>query len=234
MGLFHKDVPITPADEKIAFIGFTDRTIPGSIKKFCLCYMNCSASERSAIEKELKGCGASRGAGLFGISGYDELALIFPDSWKVSDSCGAYLKSIAVEIERPPDNSLEGIAAKLLAFAKTREDKTRTSASSGGNHMLPDVTKDVISADLFELLGDRPIAHNVAAMFVFTKPSVGGKIELVDLHYENGIILRNVRIVEDKTVFIPAAYKPFSIKTVGVADRERHLQSPPMRAESSG
>jgi hypothetical protein len=120
MGLFRREAAITPSDEKIVFTGFTDRSIPGSIRKYCLCYMKCSAHERSQIEKELKKCGAKRGDALFGIQGHDEVALIFPNSWKDSDSCGAYLKSVAVELERPPDNSLEGIAANLLAYAKTR------------------------------------------------------------------------------------------------------------------
>jgi hypothetical protein len=227
MGFFHKTETITPADKKVVFTGFTDNTIPGSIRKYCLCFMKCSASERAEIEKKLKSCGAR----LFGISGHDELALIFPDSWKISDASGAYLKTVAVEIERPHQGSLEAIAGGLLAYAKAQSAPPPTPNT--GDRMLPDVTNDVIAANLFELLGDRPIASNVAAMFVFTRAAVGGKIELVDLYFENGIILWNVRIVDDKTVFIPAAYKAYPIKTVGVADLERHMESPPMRAESS-
>jgi tetratricopeptide (TPR) repeat protein len=146
--------------------------------------------------------------------------------------CGRVAEAVnefdeAIEIyERPAFRHLEEELA-VIRHAKA----VNVALASKGDHMLPDVTQDVISVNLFELLGDKPIARNVAAMFVFTKPSVGGKIELVDLYFENTIVLRNVRIVDDKTVFIPATVKPLAIKTVGIADRKRHLESPPMRAE---
>ncbi len=222
------DGKIERANEKIVFIGFTDRTIPGSIRKYFFRFVDCSRPERSTIEKNLK----ARGAELLGVSGHDELTLIFPDSQKISDACGAYLKSVAVEIERSSEHSLEDFARTLLAYRKAKVEPPAPSLSKPSKPAaLPDVTENVISANLFELLGDRPIAKNVATMFMFTKSSVGGKIELIDLYFENKIVLWNVRIVDDDTVFIPDAYKSFPIRTVGVANRERHVESPPMRAE---
>jgi hypothetical protein len=115
MSILSNDATITAADRKIVFTSFTDPSIPGSIRKFCLCFIKTSASERSAIEKKLKECGAD----LFGISGSGELALIFPGSWKISDSCDVYLKSAAVEMKCSDQSSLEAIAGRLLAYSKT-------------------------------------------------------------------------------------------------------------------
>lgn len=96
---------------------------------------------------------------------------------------------------------------------------------------LPDTTKELTDFDLFRLLGDRPIARNVAVMFATTRSVVGGRIGLVDLYFENGIVLWNVRITQERMVTIPAAYGAFPIRTVGVANLERHREGPPMRAE---
>lgn len=96
---------------------------------------------------------------------------------------------------------------------------------------LLDVTEKLMDADLFQLLGDRPIARNVSVMFETTRRVVGGRIGLVDLYFENGIVLWNVRIANERVVTIPAAYKEFPIKTVGVANLERHRELPPMKAE---
>jgi len=96
---------------------------------------------------------------------------------------------------------------------------------------LPDVTGELTKVDLFQLLGDRPIASNVAAIFAVTRRSVGGAIRLVDLYFENGIVLRNVRIVSERVVTIPGACTSMPIETVGVADLGRHEENPPMRAE---
>jgi len=95
---------------------------------------------------------------------------------------------------------------------------------------LRGVTENLTEADLFQLLGDRPIASNIARMFALLRMTQGGT-RLVDLHYENGIVLWNVRIAEERFVTIPAAYKDLPIKTVGAANLERHNEWPAMRAE---
>jgi len=227
LSFFRRAKTISPVDGKTVFTGFTDVTVPGSFRKYFLRFMDCSAPERAMIEKNLKNTGAEP----LGVSGHDELALIFPGSQEISDLCGAYLKSVAIEVKCPPGGSLKDFARILLAYSKAKIDSPPPPTSSPGELVLPDVTENVISVNLFNLLGDQPIARNVAAMFILTKDSVGGKIELVDLYFANKMVLRNVRIVDDSMVFIPTAYKSFPIKTVGVADRKRHLESPPMCAE---
>jgi len=222
-----------PAARKIVFVGFTDPSFTESLRKYLLRFVDCSAIERSALEAKLKETGAKPyGIEIEGadVKGADDLALIFPETKKISDSCGAYLRSAGVELESPSGGIPEFILL-LLAYSRPRTESSSPANLKLGEPILPDVTKGVISVDLFDMLGDGSIAQNVAAMFAFTKMSVGGKIELVDLYFENAIILRNVRIVEDKTVFIPAAYRSFPIRSVGVADGKRHLESPPMRVE---
>lgn len=107
-----RNVTITPADKKIVFTGFTDPSIPESLRKYFFRYINCSTSERSSIENNLK----KRGAEILRVKGHEELAFIFPGSQKVSDSCGDYLNSVAVEIRCFPNRGLEGIAETLLAY----------------------------------------------------------------------------------------------------------------------
>jgi hypothetical protein len=102
---------ITSGNKKVLFTGFTDHTIPGSIKKYFLRFADCSSSERQTVEGNLK----KKGAQLMGINGHNELALIFPSSWEISNSCGEYLESVAFEIECPPGCSLEQLASILLA-----------------------------------------------------------------------------------------------------------------------
>ena len=96
---------------------------------------------------------------------------------------------------------------------------------------LPDVTHKPTDVDLFQLLGDQPIALNVASMFSITRRVVGGRIGLVDLYFENGIVLWNVRITGERVITIPNSYRVFPIKSVGVPDLERHREDAPIRAE---
>lgn len=206
--------------------------MPGSLRKYFLRYVDCSAGEKSAFVAKLKETGAEPYGVNFGdvkIKGQDELALIFPSTERISDTCGAYLGRVGAELKCPPEGFPEKFVALLLAYSRPTGD----SASGGRDGALtpPDVTREIIRVSLFDLLGNRPIARNVAAMFVATRSSVGGKIELIDLHFENSIILRNVRIENEDAILIPAAYRSYPIKTVGVADRRRHLDSPPLHAE---
>lgn len=93
------------------------------------------------------------------------------------------------------------------------------------------MTGTLVDVDLFELLGDRPIHMSVFWMFGFTRGTVGGTIKLVDLYFENGLVLRNVRISNEQIVTIPAAYAVVPITKVGVADHGRHIEPPPMKAD---
>ena len=96
---------------------------------------------------------------------------------------------------------------------------------------IPNLAGELADFDLFHLLGNRPIAANVAMMFEATRRTVGGSIKLVDLYFEDGVVLRNVRIANERIVTIPSAYGMVPIKTVGVADLDRHRAWPPMTAE---
>ena len=96
---------------------------------------------------------------------------------------------------------------------------------------LPDVNAGLVDRDLFTLLGNRPITFNVAAMFETTRRVVGGKIRLVDIYFEDGVVLWNVRIANERIVTIPESYSTTPIRTVGVPDAGRHAEWPAMRAE---
>ncbi len=105
-------------------------------------------------------------------------------------------------------------------------------SSTGRTRAVPNEAETLMDCDLFHLLGDRPIAMNVTVMFQTTRRVVGGSIRLVDLYFENGTVLCNVRIANERVVSIPKSFAAIPIKTVGVADLERHREAPPMRAES--
>jgi hypothetical protein len=116
---------IAPSERKIVFIGFTDPTIPGSLRKYFLRFVDCSPAERSKLETKLKDTGAEPyGVKIEGadVKGADELALIFPGTKKISDSCGAYLKSVAVELECPSEGFPEGFIGLLLAYSRPGTD----------------------------------------------------------------------------------------------------------------
>jgi len=85
------------------------------------------------------------------------------------------------------------------------------------------------TADLFKLIGDRPLAGNVQGMFEFTRNSVGGRISYVDITYEIGIELLGVPIKEERLIEIPSDFEKMQIKTVGLPNLKRQREGAPMR-----
>ena len=94
---------------------------------------------------------------------------------------------------------------------------------------LPDVDGRKVEVDLFTLITDSRLASNVSGMFNMTRESIGGKICLVNLYFENGMVLQNVRIRNEKTVTLPTAFTSLPIKSVAVCNYERHMENPPMQ-----
>jgi hypothetical protein len=95
---------------------------------------------------------------------------------------------------------------------------------------LPDLTKPLADFDLFQRFDDKDLAPNVMRMFQDTRSCVGGRIRLVNLIFENGIVLSNVRIANERTVSIPANYGAVQITSVAVPNLERQIECQPMTA----
>jgi hypothetical protein len=117
------DTMTASADRKIVFIGFTDPSFPESLRKYFLRFVDCSAADRSTLEAKLKDTGAKpHGVKIEGadVKGEDELALIFPETETISDSCGAYLKSVGVELECPSEGFPEEFIRLLLTWSRPR------------------------------------------------------------------------------------------------------------------
>ncbi|GEM_PF-2658934 len=96
------------------------------------------------------------------------------------------------------------------------------------NTKEPSVDSKRIIADLFVLLGNRPIAANVKGIFEITKPTVGGRIVMIDIIYENGIELMGVPIRNEREVEIPCDFEQLPIKSVAVPNLKRQLEGKPM------
>lgn len=91
-----------------------------------------------------------------------------------------------------------------------------------------DDAKPLIKVDLFSLLGDQPLVGNIKAMFDLTRKVVGGRILLIDITYENGTVLRNVRIQNEHEIEVPCNFKTLPIKEVGVPNFKRQTENKAM------
>jgi hypothetical protein len=74
--------------------------------------------------------------------------------------------------------------------------------------------------------------RRVESMFNFVRPSVGA-IGLIDIQFENGIELRNVRIARESIVTIPSEFAAAPVRTVGVPNAERQRAFMPMIAKKT-
>jgi hypothetical protein len=81
----------------------------------------------------------------------------------------------------------------------------------------------LIKVDIFSLLGERQIAGGVKMIFDFTRNVVGGCISLIDIEYENGVELKNVRIQDEHEIEIPCNFEKHPIKSVSVPNFERQM-----------
>lgn len=65
------------------------------------------------------------------------------------------------------------------------------------------------------------------AMFNFVRPTVG-MIRLVDIEFEDGVKLLNVRIERESIVTIPSEYVAAAVRNIGVPDAQRQRAFMPM------
>jgi hypothetical protein len=85
-----------------------------------------------------------------------------------------------------------------------------------------------VTVDLIALLKGQPMEHTVPAMFAFTRGSIGGRIDFVDLLYD-GFELMNVPFDDECMIEIPSGLESLPIRAVSLPNERRQRARESMR-----
>ena len=91
-------------------------------------------------------------------------------------------------------------------------------------------TGDLANVHLLQMNAEFLRDGRFQAMFNFVRPTVR-VIRLVDIEFENGVKLLNVRIERESIITIPLEYVATPVRTIGVPDAQRQQAFMPMIAE---